>query len=524
MRKAQMRQVLDFIESLHQAHEEIESAMGRKNLILAQNMLGECQQFAISFGENIEKLEGEGHITVSYVEDYCEVLFRVYEDVCNGHANEPQIHKILEEQLSRIEKSVQNDIKVKKEIAFFPYKASMWDSLESVYLAAREDPECDAFVVPIPYYDLNPDRSFGQMHYEGREYPKNIEVMDWQSYHFEKRKPDAIYIHNPYDSWNLVTSIPPRFYAEKLKKYTEKLIYIPYFVLSEIEPEDQARIDKMKHFCFIPGTVWADKVIVQSEKMKQIYVNEYSKGAMAAGLSGRHVDRDLLNQKILGLGSPKLEKIAGSLDAEIPDDWQSKMVTKDNERKKVIFFNTNVSLMLNNQERFIDNLRRIACIMESYRERFTVIWREHPLTNEALKSMHPDLQCDYLAFKSEFCSKEWVILDTLAEAHTAMAVSDGYFGAGGSLAAMYFVTGRPMMVTDYHYPNEISLKPTTLEKLKLSMRHRTYYNEKNINSLNLFLENIEDLKVYQRQRFHDSLMADGLGKGAGRKIYRVLSD
>ena len=64
----------------------------------------------------------------------------------------------------------------------------------------------------------------------------------------------------------------------------------------------------MKHFCFIPGTVWADKVIVQSEKMKQIYVNEYSKGAMAAGLSGRHVDRDLLNQKILGLGSPKLEK------------------------------------------------------------------------------------------------------------------------------------------------------------------------------------------------------------------------
>ena len=80
------------------------------------------------------------------------------------------------------------------------------------------------------------------------------------------------------------------------------------------------------------------------------------------------------------------------------------------------------------------------------------------------------------------------------------------------------------MVTDYHYPNEISLKPTTLEKLKLSMRQRTYYNEKNINSLNLFLENIEDLKVYQRQRFHDSLMADGLGKGAGRKIYRVLSD
>lgn len=67
------------------------------------------------------------------------------------------------------------------------------------------------------------------------------------------------------------------------------------------------------------------------------------------------------------------------------------MVTKDNEREKVIFFSANVSLMLNNQERFADNLRRITHIMEGYRERFTVIWREHPLANEALKSMHPDL-------------------------------------------------------------------------------------------------------------------------------------
>lgn len=52
-------------------------------------MLGEYQQFVIPFRENVEKLEGEGHITILYMEDYCEVLFRVYGGTCNGHINEP---------------------------------------------------------------------------------------------------------------------------------------------------------------------------------------------------------------------------------------------------------------------------------------------------------------------------------------------------------------------------------------------------------------------------------------------------
>lgn len=37
---------------------------------------------------------------------------------------------------------------------FFPYKASMWDSLESVYLVAKEDSDCDVYCVPISYYIL----------------------------------------------------------------------------------------------------------------------------------------------------------------------------------------------------------------------------------------------------------------------------------------------------------------------------------------------------------------------------------
>lgn len=88
--------------------------------------------------------------------------------------------------------------------------------LENVYLAAKEALDCDAYCVPIPYYDKNSDGNFREMHYEGSEYPDDIEVIDWQTYNFEERKPDAIYIHNPYDECNYVTSVHLRFYATNL--------------------------------------------------------------------------------------------------------------------------------------------------------------------------------------------------------------------------------------------------------------------------------------------------------------------
>ncbi|MBQ5851065.1 MAG: hypothetical protein IIW54_09680, partial [Lachnospiraceae bacterium] len=298
MRRNQKNDLMEMVQTLHQAHDEIKSYIENNSIPVAQDLLGQCQECAITMGTNIEKLEGEGFVTVSYIEEYCDVVFQIHEELTTQSSVNPnKIIKKLKKQLLKIENSIKNDVPEKKEVVFFPYKASMWDSLESVYLAAKEDFNCNAYCVPIPYYDRNPDGSLGQMHYEGREYPKNIEVIDWQTYNFEERKPDAIYIHNPYDEWNLVTCVHPRYFSSNLKKCTDKLVYIPYFVLDEIEPDDQARIDAMKHFIWTPGVINADKVIVQSEKMKQIYVNEYLKAAQTNGLQGKHIDRNYLEEK-----------------------------------------------------------------------------------------------------------------------------------------------------------------------------------------------------------------------------------
>ena len=81
MRKAQKQEVLEFIDSLHQAHTEVKDALQQHKYDVAQNMLGECQEFAVSLGETIEEIEGEGHISVSHVEEYCETLFWAFQEI-----------------------------------------------------------------------------------------------------------------------------------------------------------------------------------------------------------------------------------------------------------------------------------------------------------------------------------------------------------------------------------------------------------------------------------------------------------
>lgn len=456
MRKQQKQEVTDCIDSLYQAHREIKEALDRRAQAPEQtrqsirNMFCECQSFAVSLGENIERLEGEGHPTVACLEEYCEALFRCFEDIDQDNVNKKKINQALNRQLARVEASIKNDIAVRKEIAFFPYKASMWDSLESVYLAAEKDPNCDVYCVPIPYYEVNSDRSFGQMHYDGLDYPSNIEVIHWQSYHFEERKPDEIYIHNPYDNCNLVTSVHPRFYSGNLKKYTEKLVYIPYFILREIEPDDQAGIDDMKHFVWLPGVINADQVILQSEKMKQIYISEYLKAAKAYGMTGGHLDRRYLQQKFLGLGSPKIHKVLNTKkeDLEIPEEWLKVIRKPDGSQKKIIFYNTTISALLLFDEEWINKIENSLQIFKENQEKAALLWRPHPLTESTIKSMRPGLLERYLEIKSRYLKEGWGIYDDTADMDRALVLSDAYYGDGSSVIQLYQKTGKPIMMQD----------------------------------------------------------------------------
>ena len=70
-----------------------------------------------------------------------------------------------------------------------------------------------------------------------------------------------------------------RSYAANLKQYTDKLVYVPYFTLDEIRPGNKKAFINMEHYVSMPGVVHADIVIVQSEQMRQSYIDFLVKSA-----------------------------------------------------------------------------------------------------------------------------------------------------------------------------------------------------------------------------------------------------
>ncbi len=522
MRIAEKHQVEQLVKAIEKSHSEIKKFIKLGDFTQATELLSQCQDAALAIDSLIASAEGEGSPAAKIFEGYGELVSQLCKELSTGEPGSDAIPQInpLRKEISKAAKRFRNEVRLTKEVVFLPYKASMWDSLESVWQEADADPDCNAYVIPIPYFDKNPDGSLGEEHYEGDLYPSYVPILHYDEYNFEKRCPDVIFIHNPYDEHNYVTSVHPYFYARRLKQFTNELVYIPYFVLPEIDPGNEKAIENMKHFCFFPGTAFADKVILQSENMKKIYVSEYMKAAKEHGVGGKHINKAYLEQKFLGLGSPKFDKMLTyqNICLKIPQEWERKL-----KGKHVLFFNTNLSLILRNDEYFVENVHRIFEIFDGFREIFSVIWREHPLTMATLRSMRPQLLEDYLGLREYFQNQSWGILDETTDFHLAMAISDCYFGAGGSLSAVYAITGKPMMITAYGYPAEISHAEISKEDFLHSFVGGLYYKEKQSNALRIFLENYEELaSLNELKRRAAAKHLCNIDGEVGKKIHRYM--
>ena len=405
----------------------------------------QCQDAAIQIGTYLETFGNKYSDIVSALEDYCEKVYQMSISTMDGNScrkMSKKIRKQLTDLQNRIQCGMPED---RKEVVFLPYKASMWDSLESVWKAADEDKNTDAYVIPIPYFDKNPDGSFREEHYEGDLYPEYVPITRYDGYDFESRRPDVIYIHNPYDNSNYVTSVHPFFYSGNLKKFTDKLVYIPYFILGEIDPGNKEAVKGIAHFCITQGVINADEVIVQSEDMKKIYVNVLTD--FVKEHTGEDT-REYWEKKISGAGSPKIEKVlaAKKEDAVISKEWLKVVEKPDGCWKKIIFYNTSVQALLANNEKMNAKIKDVLKVFKEKREDVALLWRPHPLIEATIKSVRPRLWEEYKEIVDAYRSEGWGIYDDTADLGRAIAVSDAYYGDASSVVQLYRTTGKPIMI------------------------------------------------------------------------------
>jgi hypothetical protein len=421
--------------------EQLKIAAGRVGADSAP-LLTDCQEAAITLGTRLEQICGEGTRTVAELEAYCEELYRATQTSENGITG---IRAQLIRRLESVEACLREDMPDRQEVVFMPYNATMWDSLESVWMAARDDPDCDAYVIPIPYYDKNEDGTLGAFHYEGDRFPEYVPVTHYDAYDLAAHHPDVIYIHNPYDEYNIVTSVDPRFYASRIHLLTEKLVYIPYFVLGEPDPDNEEQLENLRKYFYQPGAAYADLVILQSENMRKACINVYIRAMTEEGLS---FDKAELERKFLGTGSPKFDRIArASVDEQaLPEGWLRVLKKPDGTRKKVILYNTSVTAMLDGESKMLLKIIDVIQTFREYQADVALLWRPHPLMQATLASIHPELLEKYRKIVELYQQEGWGIYDDTADLDRAIALADAYYGDGSSLVQLCQKAGMPVMI------------------------------------------------------------------------------
>lgn len=217
--------------------------------------------------------------------------------------------------ISEIRTFISNDIVYK--VVFMPYKASMWDSLESIWMAADKDERCEALVVPITYYELDNNQNPIKKVNERNLFPKYVNAVNDEEYDLENDLPDIIYIHNPYDDNNFVTRVDSRYYSWNLKKYCEKLVYVPY----------DKWVDGVSLPSFMIGMYNSDYAIQSSDDAVKKYSEMANDYARYFGIETVEA-RKILKHKFVNLGSPKVDKVL-SLNKEntvLPKNWEGKVL------------------------------------------------------------------------------------------------------------------------------------------------------------------------------------------------------
>lgn len=421
MRRNIKKKCVDLIKTIEEAHSHIIKFIRKGQTDTATVLLGDCQDAAVAVGNLIESQEGEGTEAVKLLEDYCETLYHINEDITKEQSNSSKnIEKKLQKEIRQIQSSI-NALPIRIEAVFLPYNVTMWDSLESIWMAADADENCDAYVVPIPYYDRNPDGSFANFNYDIDKYPDYVPVINHEEFNLAEHCPDMIFIHNPYDEYNIVTSVHPNYYSYELKKYTDCLVYVPYFTTSGMMSEGQALLSAYLH---------ADYIVVQSKEMIEQY------------------DESIPRGKFLPLGSPKFDRVIRLCKnpPEPPAEWKKKMAGR-----RVYFYNTSLNGMLDDTENWLKKLRYV---FETFKgvDNACLLWRPHPLLESSMESMRPEYREEYESLKKSFIKDDIGIFDTTPDMEESIALSDTYIGdAGTSVISLFGVVGKPIFILNNNY-------------------------------------------------------------------------
>ena len=466
-----------------------------------RKFLTQCQEIIIMFGEKLEAVtnpKDKRYINqnrlIKKLEDLCE---RIY--TFSYHVDATYLDDILKN-INDVRQLIVS-MPVTYRVVFLPYKASMWDSLESIWREFSKDEDFEASVVPIPYYEEDRISMQYVPRYEGNIFPEDVPIVSFREYRLEEKKPDLVFIHNPYDNSNYVTMVHPDYFSWDIKKNCGLLVYVSYFVNEGIVRDTQKiALNNCK----------ADYIVLQSEQQKEC----------CRGLT--------FYDRILPLGSPKFDKIFNYCKngVSIPEEWQY-----DFSCKKKLLLNTTIVDLLENNETIFGKLKAFfRTVLE--RKDVAVIWRPHPLLEATVKAMHPELIKQYQDLVKFFNDNKIGVFDTTADVSRAVVVSDAYIGSdNSSIIALFEFCNKPVFILDSTriFTNNVQRKKKKADEV-FSMSGKIRFFDATESEDYMFEDFVYDLtygnltNILKRERIEEAGLAANPDGTCGRKTYEFFKN
>lgn len=384
----------------------------------------EMQKVMIEFGTFIESVYGEGYGPVPVLEESCEILYDIH---CGSKDTDR-----YEEAVEKLNSAVKESILDRRDIVFMPFAAKHWKYMEPLYKRYERDDRYSVHVIPVPYYYKAYDGAFTDEVFDPAKYPSSINIEDYRQVDIEGMHPEKIVIQNPFDEWNSVMSVLPEHYSGVLKKYTDELVYVPFFVTDDFTRECERDYINMDHYVCMPGVINADRIILQSDVIRNTYIEKLT------GFIGSCNDetRKSLERKITA--DPELvccgtEECAGGIDPE---------------KRKTILFYTSISSLAEGGIRAVSKIQSALDIFAANSDRIRVIWITRCVSNLPASVDKATADGFKQAVKrfTDMNIGEYVEDPDIRKNDDLAASCDAYYGEPSSVALSVFYGHKPLMI------------------------------------------------------------------------------
>ena len=435
---AEMKEYLaDSVEIIHEILLNKDSGLSYEDII---TYLSELQNNIVSFGTLTESIKGEDCNTVKLLEQYLEVIYKVAKYVqkfdegisyeASAESKYAECDEEVKDTFASISDAIDSEIVNRRSVLFLPVKAKHFSSMRMAYEMETATPDTDVYVMPLPYYYKEYDGSFkDEMHIDTEEFIKaNIPVTDYSRFDLSLLCPEKIYINSAYDEYNMAVSVDTRFYARNVKKYTEKLIYIPYFKLMEFDRANYPCWYNMQYYCTVPGVVMADKVYVQSENTRKMYIAKLNEWAG--------------NEQYTEIWEQKIDVYNESCEEHSEDEL------RDEGSEKTIVWFVSAGSLAEFGDRYIEKAYRNLDVFALSKDKLKVLLISEPFLDEMIKTYSDELYKKWTGFIDEFNRSGIgeVVSQVEEKSVEALLKANAYYGDPSSICKDFILMKKPVML------------------------------------------------------------------------------